>query len=566
MGKCYGVDIEKQRVALQKSDVARKIYLPIIEKADAALEKIYPALKMSDYMMYEETGDRAVFEKGYFERRNDCSYILVAYWLTEDEKYRKPLIDLICMMCDEFTWCLPAHIHTDPLPEGYLSSSGVVDLFAAETARLLADICEVVGDKLPDFIHERIAYEIDRRITKPLLKWKFWWQRCTHNWAAVCASGSARAVIKFAKDDEIKALIPMFETCMEHFLSGYKDDGCCLEGFAYWRYGFGYFVIYADLMLEYTSGRVNYFENEKVRNIAMFPQRIRMGKGKTVCFSDGVNDFTIGSGIICYLRKQYGDAVQCPSLEYLGHKGNVFSINELLWFDAEYKEDELSDATEIFEGAQWYITRRKNYSFAAKGGHNYEPHNHNDVGSFMIVASDDTVPLADIGAEKYRKETFTLDTRYNLLNHASWGHSVPIINGCGYQVYGMGYEAKNVRCGENTFSLDIEGAYEAGIIEKIHREFELSDKCVVLRDSFEFSDKTEYVTERFVSWDEPQIAAGVVSVGNASVNFDANRYSVSYSTATYRSHKGNEPVKVYLIDFNGKDEKESCFEFEFKMK
>ena len=157
MGKCYGVDIEKQRVALQKSDVARKIYLPIIEKADAALEKIYPALKMSDYMMYEETGDRAVFEKGYFERRNDCSYILVAYWLTEDEKYRKPLIDLICMMCDEFTWCLPAHIHTDPLPEGYLSSSGVVDLFAAETARLLADICEVVGDKLPNFIHERIA-------------------------------------------------------------------------------------------------------------------------------------------------------------------------------------------------------------------------------------------------------------------------------------------------------------------------------------------------------------------------------------------------------------------------
>ena len=565
MRKCDGVDIEKKREAILNSDVARRVYFPIIEKAEATLAKTYPALKMTEYLMFEETGDRAVFEKGYFERRNDCSYILVAYWLTEDEKYRKPLIDLICMMCDEFTWCLPAHIHTDPLPEGYLSSSGVVDLFAAETARLLADICDVVGDKLPDFIHERIAYEIDRRITKPLLKWKFWWQRCTHNWAAVCASGSARAVIKFAKDDEIKALIPMFETCMEHFLSGYKDDGCCLEGFAYWRYGFGYFVIYADLMLEYTSGRVNYFENEKVRNIAMFPQRIRMGKGKTVCFSDGVNDFTIGSGIICYLRKQYGDAVQYPSIEYLGHKGNVFSINELLWFDAEYKEDELSDSTEIFEGAQWYITRRKNYSFAAKGGHNYEPHNHNDVGSFMIVASDDTVPLADIGAEKYRKETLTLDTRYNLLNHASWGHSVPIINGDGYQMYGKEYSANNVEFGDRRFALDIEGAYEHGIVSRIHREFLLEENRVCLCDTFEFSDRTEFVTERFVSFTKPKVSNGVVDVGSAKILFDDGLYQVSYSADSYTHHTSKEDVTVYLIDFIGVDRTEKRFEFKIEV-
>ena len=120
MKTCYGVNIEEQRKALLQSDIAKKLYQPIIDLADRALDKSYPALKMSDYMMYDETGDRAIFEKGYFERRNDCSYILVAYWLTNDEKYKKPLIDLICMICDEFTWCLPAHIHTDPLPEGYL--------------------------------------------------------------------------------------------------------------------------------------------------------------------------------------------------------------------------------------------------------------------------------------------------------------------------------------------------------------------------------------------------------------------------------------------------------------
>ena len=563
MKTCYGVDIEQKQKELLQSDVAKRLYMPIIERADKAIEKVYPALKMTDYLIYEVTGDRKAYEKGYFERRNDCSYILVAYWLTEDEKYRNTLIDLICMICDEFTWCLPAHLYTDPLPDGYLSAVEVVDLFAAETARLFTDIYEMLGDKLPEFIYTRIAHEIDRRITKPLFKWKYWWQKCTHNWASVCAAGCARAVLRFAKEDDFKALIPMFDTCMEHFLSGYKDDGCCPEGFAYWRYGFGYFAIYADMMLEYTNGLVNYFEREKVRNIALFPQKIRLGKGRAVCFSDGGHSFSIGSGIICYLRKLYGDAVQYPSIEFVGHPGNTYSINELLWFDTSYKADEMKESTEIFEGAQWYISRRKNYSFAAKGGCNYEPHNHNDVGSFMIVASDDSIPLVDIGAEKYRKETFMLETRYTILNHCSWGHSLPIINGDGYQLYGKQYKAKNAEYGENRFSLDIEGAYEEGLVGRIHRVFNLDQKSVRLTDTFEFTDKTEYVTERFISLTKPLFTEGTVDFTEAKIKFDADRYDVICTSETCFSHA--DTVEVYMIDFRGKSKAEKFFDFEIEI-
>ena len=564
MKTCYGVDIEKQRELLLKSDVAKNIYKPIIALADLALDKTYPALKMSEYMMYEETGDRAVFEKSYFERRRDASYLLVAYWLTENEKYYKPLLDLVCMISDEFTWCLPAHLHTDPLPDGYLSAMGVVDLFAAETARLFTDIYDVLGDKLPEFVYTRMKYEIDRRITKPLLKWKFWWQRSTNNWASVCAAGSARAVFRFASEDEIKTLIPMFDTCIEHFLSGYKDDGCCPEGFGYWRYGFGYFAIYAQLIGEYTNGRVNLFENEKVKNIALFPQKIRMGRGRTVCFSDDGNKFSICSGIICYLRKIYGEEIKYPGIEFLTHQGNVFSINSILWFDPDYKEDELDATTAIFEETQWMISRRKNYSFAAKGGHNGEPHNHNDIGSFMIVAPDDSIPLVDVGSEKYRKETFTLSTRYTILNHCSWGHSVPIINSDGYQIYGKQYKAKNASIDENSFSLDIEDAYEEGLVKKIHREFNLLDKGIKLCDTFEFSDKTEYVTERFVSLTKPSVKNGKVDLESASIIFDPNKYDLVSSVETYISRTGT--VEVYMIDFKGKIKAENCFEFEIEVR
>ncbi len=217
MKMCYGVDIEKQRAALLKSDVARKIYLPIIEKADKSLEKTYPALKMSEFMMFDETGDRAVFEKSYFERRRDASCLLCAYWLSEDVKYKNALVDLVCMICDEFTWCLPAHLHNDPLPDGYMSAVEVVDLFAAETARLLSDVDEMVGDRLPDFISKRMAYEIDRRITKPLLKREYWWQRCTNNWASVCAAGSARAVLRFADEEEKRHLCPYLSLALSVF-------------------------------------------------------------------------------------------------------------------------------------------------------------------------------------------------------------------------------------------------------------------------------------------------------------------------------------------------------------
>ena len=100
MKNYYGIDIKKQRENLLKSRAAKPILDKVIQKADLAITKSYLALKFSDYMIFAETGDRKAFEKQYFERKNDCSYLAVAYWLTDDEKYRAPLIDLIFHICE----------------------------------------------------------------------------------------------------------------------------------------------------------------------------------------------------------------------------------------------------------------------------------------------------------------------------------------------------------------------------------------------------------------------------------------------------------------------------------
>lgn len=565
MKRFYGVDFEKQREAVLNSEKARFIADGIIKKADEALKKIYPAFKMSEFMLYFETGNRSIFEKSYFERRNDCLFISIAYWLTGDEKYYKPLIDLIFMICDEFTWCLPAHVavfRKNPPAEEMIE---IVDLFSSETSRLLTDIIAAVGDKLPYYVKERVEYEIRRRVFEPLKKYDFYWKNGTNNWAAVCAGGCGVALLHLGTQEEIDVILPMLYNAMETFLSGFNDDGCCMEGYAYWNYGFGYFVIFARMILDYTNGEVNYFERDKVKNIALFPQHILMSDNKVVSFSDGGSGFTFSPGLMSYLKSVYGDEFIRPDLSLAHMLGNVYSIKELLWFDCDYETDKTENSTYYFDGAEWYINKKEKFSFAAKGGHNDEPHNHNDIGSFMICTSGNDIPLADFGCGVYVKDTFDDRVRYTLINNGSHGHSVPVINGK-YQCFGKEYSARNIEMKGDFFALDIEGAYENDIVNKIRRSFEIKENSVVLRDRFEYSDKTESVTERMVTWTKPVIGEGYVDLGTAEVKFDKNRYQASVSEDVYRSHDDTHDVTVYLIDYTPVIKTETDFEFEIEIK
>jgi len=567
MKNYYGVDIKKQREKLINSEKAKVIINGVIDNADKALGKKYEALKFSDYMMFLETGIRTQYERGYFERRNDCSYLSVAYWITEDNKYKDTLIDLIFYICDEYTWCVPAHaflLNDKPSSKEMIEN---IDLFQAETARLLTDIAVLVGEKLPYYVNDRIEYEIRRRIIGPIKHSEFHWQKptCRTNWAAVCAGGVATALLCFGEDADINEAMPSLYSSVEHFLLGYNDDGCCMEGGVYWEYGFGYFVIFARLVYEYTKGTVNYFTREKVKNIATFIQKIRMGKSKAVSFSDSSSSFDFSPGLICCLKSIYQDDIVLPPLEFATYKGNVYSMKELLWFDADYSEGTGKEETTFFENAQWFIKSNECFCFAAKAGNNNEPHNHNDVGSFMIVTQNDDIPLIDLGAAIYTKETFEREHRYNMLNNSSRGHSVPIINGQYQGAEDIRYAAKNVKVGIDYFEADIENAYEEGLIKRINRRFELKEKSVLLCDTFEYSAVTEEIVERLVSCIKPEIHSGYVDLKTAKIMYDNEKYTVNISEDKYSVHTSNEPVKVYLIDFESKKGNMTNFEVEVLM-
>ena len=64
---------------------------------------------------------------------------------------------------------------------------------------------------------------------------------------------------------------------------------------------------------------------------------------------------------------------------------------------------------------------------AAKGGHNGEMHNQNDVGNFIIHVRGEPV-IADLGSGRYTRMYFS-ETRYEHFVCQSLGHSCPLPNG-----------------------------------------------------------------------------------------------------------------------------------------
>ena len=103
------------------------------------------------------------------------------------------------------------------------------------------------------------------------------------------------------------------------------------------------------------------------------------------------------------------------------------------------------------------------YFIAAKGGHNAESHNHNDIGNFIVYADGQPI-LIDIGVETYSRKTFS-SRRYEIWTMQSAWHSLPTIDGV-MQSPGRQFAARDVDYestdGYAQLELDIAGAYPKG--------------------------------------------------------------------------------------------------------
>lgn len=508
------------------------------------------------FMNYHRTGERKLFEREYYmprrQRLNVCALLSLIY--PDNEAYFSNLMNTIWAICNEYCWCLPNHNSTSA--ENY--SDSYIDLFAAETGQALSEIRLLLGDRMDKLMNERIQKEVDKRIIQSFLNTSYPWEEWKTNWAAVC-SGCVGCTFMYERPDMFWQVKPRIDRAMECFLSSYKEDGVSREGVLYWQYGFGFFTCYAQHLLEFSDGKINYFADEHITTMAHFLEMTLLGKGAVVNFSDCGRKAHVGLGTMAILDYHYGDILCNIPKEYYMIMDSLrrgrwqMAVRGFVYFDPERDYNApVKNGIYYKKDSEWFVKKCPAYCFAAKGGHNDEPHNHNDVGSFL-VSCDGKQILADLGSGEYTREYFA--ERYTILCNRSGGHNVPVLDGqeqCAGEEYAgkMNYDGSRLE-------IDITNAYPKTRVSKVVREFTFAENSIQLKDCFAFTEPCE-ITDRMVSLVKPEISEGQVKLASLIISFDSGLWKVSASEAIHKMYDSTDET-VYLIDFERKDPKTTEF-------
>lgn len=477
---------------------------------------------LSDYTRYYRDGDRTEFEDKYFDRRARLASYALMIFIYRDMGYLPLLEDVIWAICEETTWVLPAHMPTDSYDYRHF-----IDLFAAETGSALAEIKYLLNDTLSERVKNRIHKEVQERIIDTYLdeNTAFGWYYCEINWASVCSSGCAASCIYEGTSEEAEAAINKTENIMKNFLRGFSAEGICMEGYLYWNYGFGFFMFYADLVKTYTNGKINHFADERVRSIARFVNTGLIRQGTPIAFADCADGEAACIGFEYYLSSIY-DEITLSNGGWAGYdSGGRYRWAPLLrsavwtamFADKIRPESDKKEEIGIYPDAGWYIKKTQSYIICAKGGHNEEAHNHNDVGSFYIDNYEKQI-FADLGSGEYTREYFDWEGgRYKCLVCGSQGHNVPVINGQ-YQKSGVERRAKINAADDNTFSTELSEAYDIDALKSYVRTISMTDREITVVDCFE--GELSEIRERFIAREKPERRENTLYIGNTVIECD----------------------------------------------
>ncbi len=473
-----------------------------------------PALvPASLFLRFRRTGDRSPHDGIIGGRRTQLMAFVIGECMERQGRYMDAIMDYAWAICEESSWVIPAHSHTS-LPE-YTDVSWV-DLFSAETGRVLAEVIYMIGDRLDELdpmIKQRILYEIDRRCWQPYMEYNDWWwqfattRRYVNNWTAVCNCGIVGAAILAMEDTT--TLAKMIEKClrsMNEFLRCFDPDGGCDEGAGYWGYGVSNHVWLSYLLEMRTEGKISLLDNPEMRKIALFPQSVTLSGQDVANFSDCAPRVGFVPSLMFYLGKRL-DMPQINSFaqyqyDLSSHNLGRYGVRDLAWMPKEPCPDKWKrEAHVYFSGQQWMISRadaddENSLILAAKGGHNNESHNQNDVGNFIVHCGDESL-IIDLGSASYVKDNFS-SRRYTILPNASLTHNVPLINDC-QQPAGAQYTAQVVEHSssenEDVLELELKGAYpDEAKLESLRRRMSLHRSAdggwIEIDDTIRLAEKT----------------------------------------------------------------------------
>ena len=514
------------------------------QHAEEAAQQPLESLPASLYLEFVRDGQREGFERPVRQRRERLWSLALAECLETEGRFLEPILDLAWAICEESSWAWPAHQRdlTD-------TERPVIDLAAAMTALELAEMDALLGPRLHPALRQRIRAEVDRRCLTPYLtRHDHWWlhassTRQLNNWTAVCNAGVVGAAIYLEPDAaRLAEIIGRAMPSLDEYLATFDRDGGSAEGPGYWSYGFGYYTLLGQLIEQRTGGRVCPLDGERIRQIAQFPLRTLMSPGSFVNFSDCDRRVVLTSPHLAYL----GQRLDLPGLSQLAvdqvgsarERSLTWGLRGVFWQPPDHLDSLWTPARhDWLSGQQWMIARQDPSDpnalvLAAKGGHNAEPHNQNDIGSFIVHVRGESV-VADPGRGRYTRFYFG-PQRYEHFVNSSLGHSVPVPNGQAQRA-GREYAARlldhHVDQEGDRLSLELKSAYpaEAGL-ESLQRTISLQREGagrVEVVDSVRFAAEPGVLESVLITFaDRIDVAPSIVTLhgesGALRVEFDGS--------------------------------------------
>ena len=565
-----------------------------IQQAEKHLDCEWKMPKASVFMEYVRNGNRSHYQSISFGRRTKLAELVLGECMEGKGRFLDDIMNGVWTICEETYWGVPAHVGAQKRGSGLPDvTEQTVDLFAAETAMLLAWTDYLVGEQLDPIsplIRERIHHEVDRRIISVNLERDdFWWMgfggRVVNNWNPWICSNWLAAVLILEKDGErrVQSIHKIFR-CLDNFLNPYPQDGGCDEGPGYWDRAGGSLFDCLELLQSASEGQIDIFERPLIREIGKYITRAYISHPYFINFADAAARINANASLIFRYGKNIGDKDMMEFGAFLAEKqrlgedyirgsfgtlGRVlpmlFQLEELL--EAESKEPLAKDfwLPELqVMAARSLEDSSGGFYVAAKGGHNAESHNHNDVGNFIVYA-DGYPAIIDVGVETYTAKTFS-NRRYEIWTMQSAFHNLPTINGI-MQKNGREYKANDVRYEATeksaAFNLDISPAYpgEANVRSWLRTITLNRGDNITIHDKYQLSEATQSLQMTLMSWRKPVLdQEGVIELENPEdiqdlkpivVRYDkqkfvANVEIIPLEDARLRSSWGKQLYRIVL--------------------
>lgn len=417
----------------------------LLQKAETILQEEIAVIDDALYYSAEQLGHSGKINRVQFALVQNLEDMLLAECMENQGRFLPKIEAYIETICTMKSWVNAGHDRAFGYAQ-YQNGCGLADLYTAGIVWALIACDSCLGERLSENIRQMMRVSVKMRAldiyekklrgeTDKPLKGNLvplYWLDVFGNWIAVCAGAMTAGMLYFGEEDKKPLYIAVYEHCMAQYAKSLKH-GYCAEGLSYWNYGFAHFIAGADAVARATGGAVDLYLQGDLCRAATFGLDFAMTKDDYPAIADCMFGEQPSPFNLCYYRMRCGQHADLPADLLTGYHVN-FALCLLAWetkLSGTMKEQADRDPLRsMYDGYDVLVCRNQDTTFGAciKGGTNQEPHNHNDLGAFMVSAKGESV-IADVGYTRYTNTTFEKE-RYREAALSSFGHSVPVMGGC----------------------------------------------------------------------------------------------------------------------------------------